>query len=118
MASLPEVVYRGGSSVIDPFGHPVPGAEPLWDTDGILYATLDMQQVPASKWEFDPMGHYARPDAVHLEVNDIEREARALLGMWALLGRRNGIPLPVNSIPPSTADLLAANYCGAPHYPR
>ena len=57
--------------MIDPFGHPVPGAEPLWDTDGILYATLDMQQVPASKWEFDPMGHYARPDAVHLEVNDI-----------------------------------------------
>ena len=71
VASLPEVVYRGGSSVIDPFGHPVPGAEPLWDTDGILYATLDMQQVPASKWEFDPVGHYARPDAVRLEVNDI-----------------------------------------------
>ena len=68
---LPEVVYRGGSSVVDPFGHPVPGAEPLWDTDGILYATLDMQQVPASKWEFDPVGHYARPDAVRLEVNDI-----------------------------------------------
>ena len=36
-----------------------------------LEQSLDMQQVPASKWEFDPVGHYARPDAVRLEVNDI-----------------------------------------------
>lgn len=71
VARLPQVVYRGGSCVVDPAGHYVPGAEPLWDTDGILYATLDLQQVAASKWEFDPIGHYARPDAVRLVVNDI-----------------------------------------------
>lgn len=68
---ITQVVYRGGSCVVDPAGHYVPGAEPLWDTDGILYATLDMQLVAASKWEFDPIGHYARPDAVRLVVNDI-----------------------------------------------
>ena len=71
VSRLPEVVYCGGSCVVDPAGHYVPGAEPLWDTDGILYATLDMQQVAARKWEFDPIGHYARPDAVRLVVNDI-----------------------------------------------
>lgn len=71
VSRLPDVVYRGGSCVVDPAGHYVPGAEPLWDTDGILYATIDMQLVAASKWEFDPIGHYARPDAVRLEVNDI-----------------------------------------------
>ena len=71
VARLPQVVYRGGSCVVDPAGHYVPGAEPLWDSDGILYATLDMQLAAASKWEFDPIGHYARPDAVRLVVNDI-----------------------------------------------
>ena len=29
-----------------------------------------MQKVPASRMEFDPCGHYARPDVLHLEVND------------------------------------------------
>ena len=67
--ALPDVVYRGGSSIVDPFGHNVVG--PLWDQPGILYADLDMQLVPAAKWEFDPVGHYARPDVLRLEVNDI-----------------------------------------------
>lgn len=66
--ALPEVVYTGGSCVVDPYGHYAAG--PLWDQPGILYADLDMQQVPASKWEFDPVGHYARPDVLHLTVDD------------------------------------------------
>ena len=70
IAGLPEVVYRGGSCVVDPHGHYVEGAEPLWDTDGILYAELDMARVAADKWDFDAIGHYARPDVLRLEVND------------------------------------------------
>ena len=27
-----------------------------------------MEQVPASRMEFDPCGHYARPDVLRLEV--------------------------------------------------
>ncbi|MDD5799308.1 MAG: carbon-nitrogen hydrolase family protein [Coriobacteriales bacterium] len=69
--ALPDVIYRGGSCVVDPYGHYVPGAEPLWDQSGILYADLQMQEVAASKWEFDPVGHYARPDVLRLQVNDI-----------------------------------------------
>ena len=66
IAALPEVVCRGGSCVVDPYGHYV--TEPLWDREGILYAELDMEQVPASRMEFDPCGHYARPDVLRLEV--------------------------------------------------
>lgn len=69
IAKLPEIVCRGGSNVIDPFGHPV--TETLWDREGILYADLDMQKVPASRMEFDAVGHYARPDLLNLNVNDI-----------------------------------------------
>lgn len=66
---LPEVVYRGGSCVVDPMGRFAAG--PLWDEAGIVYATLDLQLVAGSRWEFDPIGHYARPDVLRLEVNDI-----------------------------------------------
>lgn len=70
IAQLPDVVYRGGSCVVDPRGRYVPGGEPLWDTDGVLYAELDMQRAASEKWEFDAIGHYARPDVLHLEVDD------------------------------------------------
>ena len=69
IAALPQVVCRGGSCVVDPYGHYV--VEPLWDREGILYADLDMEQVPASRMEFDPCGHYSRPDVLSLDVKDL-----------------------------------------------
>ena len=69
IARLPEVVCRGGSCVIDPYGHAV--TETLWDQEGILYAQLDMERVVKSRMEHDVCGHYARPDVLRLEVSDI-----------------------------------------------
>ena len=68
IAALPEIVCRGGSNVIDPYGHPV--TETLWDCEGILYADIDMQKVPASRMEHDVCGHYARPDVLDLRVRE------------------------------------------------
>lgn len=68
IAALPDIVCRGGSCVIDPFGHAV--TDTLWDAEGILYADLDMQKVPASRMEHDVCGHYARPDVLRLQVNE------------------------------------------------
>lgn len=68
IARLPELACRGGSCVIDPFGHAV--TDTLWDEEGILYAELDMQQVPASRMEHDVCGHYARPDVTRLTFRD------------------------------------------------
>lgn len=68
ISRLPEVICRGGSCVIDPYGHEV--TEVLWDQEGILYADLDMQRVPASRMEHDVCGHYARPDVLKLFVRD------------------------------------------------
>lgn len=65
---LPEIVCRGGSCVIDPFGHAV--TETLWDRKGVLYAELDMQRVPASRMEHDVCGHYARTDVLTLHVRE------------------------------------------------
>lgn len=67
--ALPQTVYRGGSCVLGPTGHYV--TQPMWDREDVAYAELDMDEVVSSKWEFDAVGHYARPDAVRLEVSDL-----------------------------------------------
>ena len=58
---LPQTVCRGGSCIVDPYGHLL--TEPVWDREAVIYAELDMDQAAASKMEFDVCGHYARPDA-------------------------------------------------------
>ncbi len=65
---LNDIVCRGGSCVVDPYGHYV--VEPVWDKEEILFADLDMQKVPASRMEFDACGHYARPDVLELRVHE------------------------------------------------
>ena len=67
-AKLPDTVCRGGSSIIDPYGHEIAG--PIWDKEDILYAELDMDAVTASRMEFDACGHYSRPDVLQLHVED------------------------------------------------
>ena len=65
---LPDIVCRGGSCIIDPYGHPV--TETIWDKEGIIFAELDMAEAEASRMEHDVCGHYARPDVLELKVRD------------------------------------------------
>lgn len=66
--ALPETVCRGGSCIVDPFGHYV--TEPVWDKEEIIYADLDMELVPMSRMEFDVCGHYSRPDVLKLQIDE------------------------------------------------
>lgn len=68
LARLSDIPCRGGSCIVDPYGHYV--VQPVWDREDILYADLDMHRVPASRMELDVCGHYARPDVLHLTVQD------------------------------------------------
>ena len=60
----PDMVCRGGSCIIDPYGHAM--MSPVWDEETILYADLDMTLPAACKMEHDAVGHYSRPDVLEL----------------------------------------------------
>ncbi len=64
---LAEVMSRGGSAIISPFGEYAAG--PLWDEEGMLIADLDMREVTRARFDFDVTGHYARPDVFRLTVS-------------------------------------------------
>ncbi len=64
----PEVICRGGSVIISPLGEELAG--PLYDREGILYADLDLAQVVRSRFDFDAVGHYSRPDIFQLHVDE------------------------------------------------
>ena len=68
---LPEapetVLIRGGSVIVDPYGKILAG--PLFNEDAILTAELDLAAIPMAQMDFDPVGHYARPDVFSLNVN-------------------------------------------------
>ena len=65
---LPDMVCRGGSCIIDPFGHYM--MDPVWDEETVIYADLDMTLPVSCKMEHDAVGHYARPDVLELIVHE------------------------------------------------
>ncbi|MGD8806419.1 MAG: carbon-nitrogen hydrolase family protein [Chloroflexota bacterium] len=67
LADQPDVLSRGGSAIISPLGEVLAG--PLFDQEGIITAKLDLAEVTRSKFDFDVVGHYARPDIFQLTVN-------------------------------------------------
>jgi nitrilase len=68
LTELPEMLCRGGSVIISPLGEVIAG--PLYDKEGILYANLDLAEVVRSRYDFDVVGHYSRPDILQLHVNE------------------------------------------------
>jgi len=68
LAAQPDVVCRGGSAVISPLGEILAGQ--LYGEEGILIADLDMAEVARGKFDFDVVGHYARPDVFRLTVDE------------------------------------------------
>ena len=66
-AALPEQVTDGGSCIAAPDGSWV--LEPLVHEEGIRYARLDPARVREERQNFDPSGHYCRPDVTQLTVD-------------------------------------------------
>ncbi len=67
LAKAPDVLANGGSCVAGPDGEWV--LEPVLHKEGILIETLDFNRVLQERQNFDPVGHYSRPDVTQLSVN-------------------------------------------------
>lgn len=62
------ILSRGGSCIIDPLGQALAG--PNFDGECILRAELDLDDITRAKYDFDVVGHYARPDVFRLTVDE------------------------------------------------
>ena len=67
LADCPEMLANGGSCLAGPDGEWV--IPPVVDREALAVATLDHRRVREERQNFDPAGHYARPDVTQLTVN-------------------------------------------------
>jgi nitrilase len=74
LGSVPEVMAGGGSCIAAPTGDWV--IEPVDGEEHLLVAELALGLVYEERQNFDPAGHYSRPDVVRLQVN---RERQSIL---------------------------------------
>ena len=62
------ILCTGGSCIVSPLGEVLAG--PNFEGECILTAELDMGEIARGKYDFDVVGHYARPDVFRLMVNE------------------------------------------------
>ncbi|MBN7817061.1 carbon-nitrogen hydrolase family protein [Algoriphagus pacificus] len=67
LENAPDVLADGGSCIAGPDGKWL--LEPAANFEGILTETLDFNRVLEERQNFDPVGHYSRPDVLQLRVN-------------------------------------------------
>lgn len=73
LVSAPSVMCNGGSAIVGPLGEYI--AEPVRGKEEIIIAELDMKQIAYSQFDFDPVGHYSKPDVFKLLVNKEKQES-------------------------------------------
>lgn len=67
-AAPDEWMMHGRSVIVGPLGEILAG--PLLDAEGILTADIDLDDILGARLDFDPVGHYARPDLFSLTVDE------------------------------------------------
>lgn len=65
--NLPDLPIRGGSCIVSPMGEFL--AQPLYGSEGVLAARVDLADLTRARFDFDVVGHYARPDVFQFVVN-------------------------------------------------
>jgi nitrilase len=90
-------INPGNTVVVNPAGRLLAG--PLVGETGMLVVTLDLDELTVARRQFDPIGHYARPDVFELIVHQPHRSTPS-----QHQGDHPCLPAPV---PPTTASTSA-----------
>ncbi len=67
LKNCPETLANGGSCIAGPDGEWI--LPPVIDKEGLITTTIDFNRVLEERQNFDPVGHYSRPDVTKLSVN-------------------------------------------------
>ena len=67
LENAPEIFADGGSCISAPDGTWI--IEPVVGEEAFVCATINLQEVRKERHNFDPSGHYSRPDVMQLQVN-------------------------------------------------
>lgn len=67
LEKAPDVLADGGSCIAGPDGEWI--VEPMTDKEGLIIQQIDFNRVLEERQNFDPSGHYSRPDVTKLTVN-------------------------------------------------
>jgi nitrilase len=63
----PDILANGGSCIAGPDGSWL--VEPVVNEEKLVVATIDYKRIREERHNFDPAGHYSRPDILQLTVN-------------------------------------------------
>ena len=74
LKNAPPILANGGSCIAGPDGTWV--VPPVIETEDLIMATIDLDRVLEERQNFDPVGHYSRPDVTKLIVN---RERQSII---------------------------------------
>ena len=67
LANSPDMLANGGSCIAGPDGEWI--VEPCVGEEKMVVATIDHRRIREERQNFDPAGHYARPDVTQLTLN-------------------------------------------------
>jgi len=77
-ANSPDLLANGGSCLSGPDGEWI--IEPVVGEERLIVAAIDHSRVRAERQNFDPAGHYARPDVTRLIVDRKRQSTLTIIG--------------------------------------
>jgi len=71
LSETPEILANGGSAIAGPDGEWI--IPPIINKEGVFTQTIALQSVYEERQNFDPVGHYSRPDITQLSINRVRQ---------------------------------------------